>query len=181
MRFPPLPGTHPFSVWRLGVALAPGAVHFHPPQARWKPSPYFAFLPEDYNSDIITSATVQKHSNILIMASEAPRENSSSAAPDTSKSTETPAARPDKTYTDMATSAAASAAETASSTAQGVKNSVFSMFGGGGGSAKKEESKEDQEQDRSGSSKAVKEAKEKEKEAADEGEGGDGVSCFPEV
>ena len=78
------------------------------------------------------------------------------------------------TYSGMATSAATNAASSAASTAQGVKDSVFSMFGGG---AKKEEDKSkdpEEEQDRSGSAKAVKEAKEK-KEGED-GEG-EGVRC----
>ena len=57
-------------------------------------------------------------------------------------------------YTDMATSAATSAATTASAAAVGVKDNVFSMFGGG---AKKERKEEiDVPEDRSGSSKAKK-------------------------
>ena len=67
------------------------------------------------------------------------------------------------TYTEMASNAAAGAG----SAAAGVKDSVFSMFGGG---AKKEKAEEpDEAVDRSGSSKAQKDA-----EAAKE-EGNDGV------
>ena len=54
-------------------------------------------------------------------------------------------------YTEMATAATNSA----TSAAVGVKDSVFSMFGGG---AKKEKKEDDEAQDRSGSSKAQKEA-----------------------
>ena len=54
-------------------------------------------------------------------------------------------------YTELATAATSSA----TSAAVGVKDSVFSMFGGG---AKKEKKEDDEVQDRSGSSKAQKEA-----------------------
>lgn len=80
------------------------------------------------------------------------------------------ASDPNNTYVGAATNVASSAANTAATTAQGVKDSVFSMFGGG---AKKPEKKEDENegdeaQDRSGSAKAAKDAK-----AAEEGEEGE--------
>lgn len=75
------------------------------------------------------------------------------------------AAKDDTTYTGMATSAATSAAGTASNAAVGVKDSVFSMFGGGAKKEKKEDV-ETGEEDRSGSAKAKKDA-----EAADKDEG----------
>ena len=71
------------------------------------------------------------------------------------------------TYTEMATNAAGSA----TTAAAGVKDSVFSMFGGGAKKEKKEEP-EGETEDRSGSSKAKKDA-----EAADADEGGE-VSRF---
>ena len=83
------------------------------------------------------------------------------------------------TYTGMATSAAGAAAESATNAAVGVKDTMFSMFGGGAKKEKKEV--EEGEVDRSGSAKAAKE-KEKEKErereveAREGGEDGDGVS-----
>lgn len=60
------------------------------------------------------------------------------------------------TYTDMASNAATTAASGATAAAAGVKDSVFSMFGGG---AKKETKVEDEDaaNDRSGSAKAQKE------------------------
>lgn len=77
----------------------------------------------------------------------------------------------------MASNAASSVAGTAGATAQGVKDSVFSMFGGG---AKKEKKEEDEgagqgaEEDRSGSSKAKRDEKEKEKETEGVAEHEDG-------
>lgn len=70
-------------------------------------------------------------------------------------------------YTELAAGAASSAAGTATNAAVGVKDTMFSMFGGG---AKKEAKSGDvpHEEDRSGSAKAVKE---KEKEESREGEG----------
>ena len=67
------------------------------------------------------------------------------------------------TYTGMATSAAASAATTATATAAGVKDNVFSMFGGGAKKEKKEDP--DEPEDRSGSLKSKKEAEVVEAEA----------------
>ena len=70
-------------------------------------------------------------------------------------------------YAGMATSAAGTAAETATNAAAGVKDTMFSMFGGGA----KKEVKDEQadEEDRSGSAKAIKEKeKEKEKEKGQE-------------
>lgn len=60
------------------------------------------------------------------------------------------------TYTDMASNAASTAASSTTAAASGVKDSVFSMFGGG---AKKETKAEDDDtaNDRSGSAKAQKE------------------------
>lgn len=76
------------------------------------------------------------------------------------------------TYTEMASNAASGVAGSATNAATGVKDSVFSMFGGG---QKKEKAPEEEgEQDRSGSSKAKKDAEEKEKE---EGGAEDGVGC----
>ena len=69
-------------------------------------------------------------------------------------------------YTEIATSAATSAATTASAAAAGVKDNVFSMFGGGTKKEKKEEPEESE--DRSGSSKAKKDAEAAEAEAAGE-------------
>ncbi|CAF9908456.1 single stranded nucleic acid binding protein [Imshaugia aleurites] len=66
-------------------------------------------------------------------------------------------------YTEMATNAAGSA----TTAAAGVKDSVFSMFGGGAKKEKKEEP-EGETEDRSGSSKAKKDA-----EAAEADEGGE--------
>ncbi len=67
------------------------------------------------------------------------------------------------TYTEMASNAAAGAGTAAA----GVKDSVFSMFGGG---AKKEKNEEPEgEVDRSGSSKAQKDAQAAEKEEDGEG------------
>lgn len=70
------------------------------------------------------------------------------------------------TYTDMATSAATSAATTATAAAAGVKDNVFSMFGGGAKKEKREEP--DEPEDRSGSSKAKKDAEAAEAEAEGE-------------
>ena len=77
------------------------------------------------------------------------------------------------TYTTMASTAAGNTAESASNAAVGMKDAVFSMFGGGVKKEKREE--EGEEEDRSGSAKAVKakEAEEKGEEARDGGEGGD--------
>ena len=72
-------------------------------------------------------------------------------------------------YTEMASSAAGSA----TTAAAGVKDSVFSMFGGGAKKEKKEEPQGETE-DRSGSSKAKKDA-----EAADAEEGGEVSSPLP--
>ena len=77
------------------------------------------------------------------------------AAEPTTSSEGNPANKEQSTYTGTATSAAANAATTASNAAAGVKDSVFSMFGGG---AKKDKVEEDEAQDRSGSSKAQKDA-----------------------
>ena len=71
------------------------------------------------------------------------------------------------TYAGMATSVAGSAAETATNAAVGVKDTMFSMFGGGGKKEVKDEKAGEGEEDRSGSAKAAKE-KEKEKEGGDE-------------
>jgi len=75
------------------------------------------------------------------------------------------------TYTEMASSAAGTAASTAGSAAVGVKDTMFSMFGGGAKKEKKED--EDENEDRSGSAKAKKDA-----EAAEEKEEGE-VVCVP--
>ena len=73
-------------------------------------------------------------------------------------------------YTEMASNAAGSTAESASNAAVGVKDAVFSMFGGGAKKEKKED--EGAEEDRSGSSKAIKQ-KEAEDKGEEGGEGGD--------
>lgn len=91
------------------------------------------------------------------------------------KAEESTSSAPAASYTDIASNAASSVAGTAGATAQGVKDSVFSMFGGG---AKKEKKDEDEgaegaEEDRSGSSKAKRDEKEKEREAVAEHEDGE--------
>ena len=80
------------------------------------------------------------------------------------------------TYAGMATSAAGSAAETATNAAVGVKDTMFSMFGGGGKKEVNDEKAAEGEEDRSGSAKAAKE-KQKEKETKGEvGHEEEGVS-----
>ena len=64
----------------------------------------------------------------------------------------TQAATGDKTVTEAATDAASNAAAGASATAAGVKDNMFSMFGGGVKERKKEEVDDDPEEE-SGSSK----------------------------
>lgn len=59
--------------------------------------------------------------------------------------------------TDTATNAASSVASTATAAASGVKDSVFSMFGGGAKKEKKVEEDDDAKDEPSGSSKAKKE------------------------
>lgn len=73
------------------------------------------------------------------------------------------------TYTDMASNAASTAASSTTAAASGVKDSVFSMFGGG---AKKETKAEDDDtaNDRSGSAKAQKEKEDGDEEKAEEEE-----------
>jgi Ran-binding protein 1 len=74
------------------------------------------------------------------------------------ESHEPPSTEGEQTYTEMATSAATSAAATATAAATGVKDSVFSMFGGGGAKEKRVEKEDDAAKNEpSGSSKAVKE------------------------
>ena len=104
------------------------------------------------------------------MSSEAPTKDTTEA-PQAAAQDESAegSSDPNTSYVGAASNAASSAATTAASTAQGVKDSVFSMFGGG---AKKPEKKDDEnnvgeEQDRSGSAKAAKDAK----TADEEGEG----------
>ena len=101
-------------------------------------------------------------------APEAEKLETTSEAPAASKTEESgqPA-----TYTEMASNAASNAASTAGTAAVGVKDSVFSMFGGGAKKEKKDD--EGEEEDRSGSSKAMKD-KEVEKEKAAEHEYGEG-------
>ena len=92
--------------------------------------------------------------------------------PDSTEASTTSPARPEEkpkdttpaaaSYTEMASNAAGSA----TTAAAGVKDSVFSMFGGGARKEKKEP--EAETEDRSGSSKAKKDA-----EAADADEGGE--------
>ena len=91
---------------------------------------------------------------------------STATAPITETKGNQPAATDDtktgSTYTEMASNAATGVAGTATTAAAGVKDSVFSMFGGG---AKKEKAPEvEQEPDRSGSAKAKKDAEAAEKE-----------------
>ena len=112
------------------------------------------------------------------MSSEAPTKDTTEAPQAAAKDeTAESSSDPNASYVGAATNAASSAATTAASTAQGVKDSVFSMFGGG---AKKPEKKDDENdggdgQDRSGSAKAAKDAK----AADDKGEGDDkAVSSF---
>ena len=101
----------------------------------------------------------------VIMSTAEETKPDASAEPETTKDTnatetaatpsatqENPAVKSEQpSYTEMATAATTSA----TSAAVGVKDSVFSMFGGG---AKKEKKEDDEAQDRSGSSKAQKEA-----------------------
>ena len=109
-------------------------------------------------------------------AQEEAKPETTTEAPAASETKETNTQQP-ATYTEMASNAASSAGTAAA----GVKDSVFSMFGGGAKKEKKEDGEGQGEvEDRSGSSKAVKE-KEKEAEAAShkDGEaedGGEGVS-----
>lgn len=93
-----------------------------------------------------------------------PTEEAPSTTSPTTAATESTDGKP-ATYTEMASNAAAGAGTAAA----GVKDSVFSMFGGG---AKKEKNDEPEgEVDRSGSSKAVKEKEAAEKGEAEDGEG----------
>ncbi|MCJ1459021.1 single stranded nucleic acid binding protein [Mycoblastus sanguinarius] len=85
----------------------------------------------------------------------------------------------DASYTEMASLAASNAAGSATTAAAGVKDSVFSMFGGGAKKEKKEEPDVETE-DRSGSSKAKKDAEAAEAEGAEEGQE-DGAPESPEV
>lgn len=87
--------------------------------------------------------------------------DASTTAPTQAEETSTATAPAATSYTEMASNAAGSATIAAA----GVKDSVFSMFGGGAKKEKKEEP-EGEVEDRSGSSKAKKDA-----EAA-EGDGG---------
>ncbi|KAL6721593.1 Ran GTPase binding protein Sbp1 [Lecanora helva] len=108
-------------------------------------------------------------------------EDPSTVSPTETKTTETASkdtTSPGSTYTEMASNAASGVAGTATNAATGVKDSVFSMFGGG---AKKEKAQEEEEeeQDRSGSSKAKKDAEAAEKEEA--GEEGEEEPDSPEV
>lgn len=78
--------------------------------------------------------------------------NPSSSEAETSKETSTTESKP--TYTEMASNVAGSAGAAAT----GVKDSVFSMFGGGGAKERKVEQEDDGAKDEpSGSSKATKE------------------------
>ena len=77
---------------------------------------------------------------------------------------------PTQSYAGMATSAAGTAAETATNAAVGVKDTMFSMFGGGAKKDTGDDAAQDEEQDRSGSAKAQKEkAKEQAQVSAREG------------
>jgi len=82
-------------------------------------------------------------------------EETTSTKPIDSESSQT--GKDQSTYTGMATSAVTNAATTATTAAAGVKDNVFSMFGGGVKKDKKEE-ENTKDQDRSGSSKAQKDA-----------------------
>ncbi|KAL8811265.1 MAG: hypothetical protein Q9223_006608 [Gallowayella weberi] len=96
---------------------------------------------------------------------------SSQAPPEASAATEE---KPKSSYTEMAQSATASA----SSAAAGVKDSVFSMFGGGGKKEKREEP-EDAEAETSGSSKSKRDAEAA--EADKDGEAGEEAPESPDV
>lgn len=87
----------------------------------------------------------------------------SAATPAGAEETQKDIAPAASSYTEMASNAAGSATNAAA----GVKDSVFSMFGGGAKKEKKEEP-EGETEDRSGSSKAKKDA-----EAAEADEGGE--------
>ena len=95
--------------------------------------------------------------------------DASTTAPTQAEETSTGTAPAATSYTEMASNAAGSA----TTAAAGVKDSVFSMFGGGAKKEKKEEP-ESEVEDRSGSSKAKKDA-----EAAEGDEGGEvGLAVF---
>ena len=89
-------------------------------------------------------------------------ESTNDENPDTSTKEE-PTTNDEKpaTYTDMASNAASTVASSATTAAAGVKDSVFSMFGGG---EKKETKVQDDDavNDRSGSAKAQKEKEDEE-------------------
>ena len=91
-----------------------------------------------------------------------PNMTETAAQPGASEST--PGGEDQSTYTGMASSAASNFATTATSAAAGVKDNVFSMFGGGAKKEKKEDNSQDQ--DRSGSSKAQKEAEAEDEEVS---------------
>ena len=76
-----------------------------------------------------------------------------------------------QSYTGMASSAAGSAAETATNAAAGVKDTMFSMFGGGSKKDTKAD-KPSEDEDRSGSQKALKEKEkaQQEQEGSKEGD-----------
>ncbi|EXJ75135.1 uncharacterized protein A1O5_01831 [Cladophialophora psammophila CBS 110553] len=72
------------------------------------------------------------------------------------------------TYTETAAKAASTAASTASAAATGVKDSVFSMFGGGAKKERKVEEDDNAKDEPSGSSKAQKKEDEDEEKADEE-------------
>lgn len=87
----------------------------------------------------------------------------STTSPAQAEETPKDTAPPASSYTEMASNAAG----TATTAAAGVKDSVFSMFGGGAKKEKKEEP-EGETEDRSGSSKAKKDAEAAEAEGGGE-------------
>ncbi|KPI38549.1 Ran-specific GTPase-activating protein 1 [Cyphellophora attinorum] len=99
-------------------------------------------------------------------ATPAAEQNSSPAT--TEQKTSTTQA---STVTETATAAASNVASTATAAAAGVKDSVFSMFGGGAKKEKKEEVEdEDAKNEPSGSSKAKKDAEDDDDDKAEEEE-----------
>jgi len=96
-------------------------------------------------------------------------ESTNDENPDTSAKEE-PTTNDEKpaTYTDMASNAASTVASSATTAATGVKDSVFSMFGGG--EKKETKAEDDAVNDRSGSAKAQKEKEDEEEDKAEEEE-----------
>lgn len=148
--------------------------------AQYKCLPTFFFFSSPYTTPLLPFSSSPSSCRQLLHITF-PTTNMSEMKPDSdstepstashAQSEETPkdTAPAATSYVDMASNAAGSA----TSAAAGVKDSVFSMFGGGAKKEKKEEP-EGETEDRSGSSKAKKDA-----EAAEADEGGDVRPLIP--